>query len=113
MSMMRSNTTSVTRMLITPKLPLSGLSPPQVFASCDHEERICGYQVSRAKSKQPESKYSPVRWLRYHVVSKKISYNSKEVLTVDSEYDICHPYAHCDHIDNLVPVPNGDSAKLP
>jgi hypothetical protein len=110
MSILRSNTTSVTRMLITPKLLLSKLSTAQVFASGDHVERSYEYQVSRAKSKttgiEKFTRAIPV------MVYKRFSYDLKEVLTVDGECDFCHPYAHCDYIYNLVPVPNGNSASF-
>lgn len=50
LSMMRSNKTSVTSELITAGLVLSKLSRAQVFASCDHVERICGCQIKPSRS---------------------------------------------------------------
>jgi hypothetical protein len=93
MSMMRSNTTSVTSEAMILGLVVSRLSRTQVFASGDHAERSYGYQVSLADSNQSKLKIHPyhtcdtTRFTNY----KRFSHDMQEVPTIDKESDVCQP----------------------
>jgi hypothetical protein len=59
MSMVTSNTTSVTSTPIIEGLVTSMLSSAQVFAACDHVDRTYNYQVNLVGQKQPKLKIYP------------------------------------------------------
>lgn len=114
-SMMTSNKTSVTSEAMILGLVVSKLGRTQVFASGDHSERIYGCQVSLAGSNQSKLKIHP-----YHTcditgfTSYKIFFHDmQEVLTIDEKSDVYKPYCRYNYKNDFLPVPNGESAKIP
>lgn len=71
-SMVTSNTTSVTSTPIIESLVTSMLSRAQVFAACDHVDRIYSYRVKPVGQKQPKLNIYPydtcdtIRFTRHH-----------------------------------------------
>lgn len=110
---MRSNTTSVISELTTLGVVTSALSRTQVLCSDDHVERSYGCQISLANPKQLTLKKFTRALPIISPGLKAIHLYSVKVLTIDEERDICHPHTHSYYNNYLLPVPNGDSTKLP
>ena len=53
----------------------------------------------------------------YDIASfENVRSSSEKMLTVDvldEECVVCHPYAHCEHNNNILPTPNDESTELP
>ena len=109
---MRSNKMSTMSELTTLTLVVSKLSTTQMFASGNQTERSYGCQISIADPRQFTENIHQCYTCDMTKI-KRLFHDTQKVLTTDEECDVCHPYSHCDHDNDLIHVPNGDSTEVP